>query len=459
MTRARALCGRRASTAAPARARRCATMRDGARVRRCRVDALARPRPTPSTSACSTARRRPGARPRLRPRPPRRARCAPRACAALGVDVSPVAVALARARRRDACSGVVFDAVPAPGTLAHARCCSTATSASAATRSRCCAASRELLAPGGAVLVELDPPGVGRRVRRACGWRRRGARASGSPWARVGADGVDGARRARPGCASRARWRDGGRWFAELAGGHEAAARPVPRRLLALPAARAVADGRCSARSCSCSCSSWRSPGFLSHAAYQPDLGATRSSRRRRPAAADVRLADAPAWLYAVTQGLHVNVGLVAVPLLLAKLWSVIPRLFAWPPVASAGAGARAAVARWLLVGGAVFEFATGLVNASTATRSDFNFVVAHYYGAWVFLARARPPRRAQAAGRCAAPTASAACSSRCATTSRAPAPSRTSPAASSPPTPPRRRSAAAACSRSSAARRGPAAS
>ena len=42
-----------------------------------------------------------------------------------------------------------------------------------------------------------------------------------------------------------------------------------------------------------------------------------------------------PSWLYALTQGLHFDVGLIAVPFLLAKLWSVIPRLFAWPPVRS----------------------------------------------------------------------------------------------------------------------------
>jgi hypothetical protein len=35
-----------------------------------------------------------------------------------------------------------------------------------------------------------------------------------------------------------------------------------------------------------------------------------------------------PAWLYAANQGTHTIVGIVAVPVLLAKLWSVIPRLF-----------------------------------------------------------------------------------------------------------------------------------
>jgi DMSO/TMAO reductase YedYZ molybdopterin-dependent catalytic subunit len=92
-----------------------------------------------------------------------------------------------------------------------------------------------------------------------------------------------------------------------------------------------------------------------------------------------------PAWLYALNQGLHVTIGFVAVPLLLAKLWSVIPRLFAWPPVNSPAQGIeRAAIA--LLVGSALFLFATGVVNAQNYYPFSFNFVVAHYYAAWVFV-------------------------------------------------------------------------
>ena len=39
-----------------------------------------------------------------------------------------------------------------------------------------------------------------------------------------------------------------------------------------------------------------------------------------------------PSWGYRVTQGLHVTAGYACVPLLLVKLWSVFPRLFARPP-------------------------------------------------------------------------------------------------------------------------------
>jgi DMSO/TMAO reductase YedYZ molybdopterin-dependent catalytic subunit len=126
--------------------------------------------------------------------------------------------------------------------------------------------------------------------------------------------------------------------------------------------------------------------GFLSHVAYQPDL----PGNAIVPAGADLPLnfgwPAAPAWLYALTQGLHVNLGLAAVPFLLAKLWSVIPRLFAFPPVTSpAQAIERLSVA--LLVSSAVFQLATGVANAQYWYPFGFNFVVAHYYGAVIFTA------------------------------------------------------------------------
>jgi DMSO/TMAO reductase YedYZ molybdopterin-dependent catalytic subunit len=125
--------------------------------------------------------------------------------------------------------------------------------------------------------------------------------------------------------------------------------------------------------------------GFLSHVAYEPDL----RGNAIVPVDADLPLVfgwpTRPAWLYAVNQSLHVNVGLVAVPLLLAKLWSVIPRLFAWPPVSSP-AQAVERVGITLLVSSAIFQFATGIVNVQYWYAFHFNFVVAHYYGAVVFV-------------------------------------------------------------------------
>ena len=127
--------------------------------------------------------------------------------------------------------------------------------------------------------------------------------------------------------------------------------------------------------------------GFASHAAYNPDLGMNQIVPRDQDL--DVLLFDwptSPSWLYALNQGLHVTVGFVAVPLLLAKLWSVIPRLFAWPPAVSpAQALERLSIA--LLVGSALFQVATGVVNAQIYYPFGFNFVQAHYLGALVFVA------------------------------------------------------------------------
>src|SRR5215207_11598678 len=59
--------------------------------------------------------------------------------------------------------------------------------------------------------------------------------------------------------------------------------------------------------------------GLLSHLIQQPPGWFAWPSR--------------PVWLYRWTQGLHVFCGIAAVPVLLAKLWSVYPNLYRWPPV------------------------------------------------------------------------------------------------------------------------------
>ena len=92
-----------------------------------------------------------------------------------------------------------------------------------------------------------------------------------------------------------------------------------------------------------------------------------------------------PAWLFRLTQGLHVGLGIVIVPLVLAKLWSVIPRLFELPPVKSVSHALERA-SLLLLVGGILFEIATGLLNIQYDYVFGFSFYVGHYYGAWVFL-------------------------------------------------------------------------
>jgi DMSO/TMAO reductase YedYZ molybdopterin-dependent catalytic subunit len=93
-----------------------------------------------------------------------------------------------------------------------------------------------------------------------------------------------------------------------------------------------------------------------------------------------------PSWLFRLTQGLHVGLGLVLVPVVLAKLWSVIPRLFVWPPARSV-AHALERAALLMLVGGILFEIVTGLMNIQYDYAFGFSFYTAHYIGAWVFLA------------------------------------------------------------------------
>jgi DMSO/TMAO reductase YedYZ molybdopterin-dependent catalytic subunit len=127
--------------------------------------------------------------------------------------------------------------------------------------------------------------------------------------------------------------------------------------------------------------------GLLSNDAYQPGLGGN-ALGRSTGGPLDLYLfgwPTRPAWLYALTQGLHVSIGLALVPVLLAKLWSVIPRLFEWPSFRSpAHALERLSLA--LLVGGALFEFATGIINIQYWYAFRFFFTTAHYYGAWVFI-------------------------------------------------------------------------
>ncbi|MER5870313.1 molybdopterin-dependent oxidoreductase [Streptomyces sp. NPDC002044] len=95
------------------------------------------------------------------------------------------------------------------------------------------------------------------------------------------------------------------------------------------------------------------------------------------------RLPSRPYWGYRLTQGLHVASGTAAVPLLLAKLWAVYPRLFAWPPVRSAThALERLSVA--VLVAAALFQLFTGLLNTFQWYPWPFSFVPVHYAVAWV---------------------------------------------------------------------------
>jgi SAM-dependent methyltransferase len=138
-----------------------------------------------------------------------------RACGkvALGVDLSPVAVRLARRRGAAAIPGDVFGDVPWAGRWRTALLMDGNVGIGGAPEALL-RRTRELLAPGGAALVELDPPGAPTLCTRlrieapgvVSEWFR---------WARVGVDGIEPLA-ARAGLPVEDLRCPGGRWLARL---------------------------------------------------------------------------------------------------------------------------------------------------------------------------------------------------------------------------------------------------
>lgn len=126
--------------------------------------------------------------------------------------------------------------------------------------------------------------------------------------------------------------------------------------------------------------------GLLSYAAYDPRL----PGNDQTPGASLLKFflfswPTQPSWLYRVDQATHITLGLALLPVVLAKLWSVLPKLFSWPPVRSP-AHALERLSLVMIVGGVLFEGVTGILNIQ-----DFyivpSFYTAHLYGGWVFIA------------------------------------------------------------------------
>lgn len=115
--------------------------------------------------------------------------------------------------------------------------------------------------------------------------------------------------------------------------------------------------------------------GLLSHYAQNPTQ--------------PVPFPTSPSWGYRVTQGLHVISGTVAIPLLLVKLWSVLPKFFSRPPLRE-----LRALAVWVLekasigvlVGASIFMLASGLLNTAQWYPWEFSFRTTHYALAWVTI-------------------------------------------------------------------------
>lgn len=96
-----------------------------------------------------------------------------------------------------------------------------------------------------------------------------------------------------------------------------------------------------------------------------------------------------PASLYRVTQGLHVVSGIVAVPLLLAKLWTVYPKLFARPPWPLSRQAVGMILERLsilVLVSALALELFIGFLNTVQWYPWPFPFRQTHYALAWIIV-------------------------------------------------------------------------
>lgn len=131
----------------------------------------------------------------------------------LGIDIAPTAVTMTRQRGGSALTLDVFGRVPGAGRWRWALLLD-GNIGIGGSPARLLRRTRELLTPGGSVVLEVEPPGsrcLTQRIRletsrRAGGW---------FPWAWLSADCVEEA-----GDASHLEladlWQDQGRWFAEL---------------------------------------------------------------------------------------------------------------------------------------------------------------------------------------------------------------------------------------------------
>jgi len=111
--------------------------------------------------------------------------------------------------------------------------------------------------------------------------------------------------------------------------------------------------------------------GFLSHLIQHPPSWFAWPAR--------------PAGLYRFTQGIHVTTGIASIPLLLAKLWTVYPSFWTWPPIRSA-AHTVERISLLPLVGGSLFLLVSGVASISRWFPWGFSFPPVHYAVAWITI-------------------------------------------------------------------------
>ncbi|MDX5422071.1 MAG: molybdopterin-dependent oxidoreductase [Hymenobacteraceae bacterium] len=129
--------------------------------------------------------------------------------------------------------------------------------------------------------------------------------------------------------------------------------------------------------------------GLLDHIAWNPGLGGTNN---RTPDMGllgflvGIEWPTRPIWIYRLNQGVHLLVGLALVPIVLAKLWSIMPSLYKWPLADSLG-HALERISILFLIGGIFFQFFTGLLYIQNFIIFDnFRFNQLHFYGNWIFM-------------------------------------------------------------------------
>jgi len=132
---------------------------------------------------------------------------------ALGVDLSPIAVELARGRGGRAIVASIFDELPGAGTWRSALLLDGNIGIGGAP-ARLLARVRALLTDGGEVLVELESPRT-RTTETRARLEMSGTASAWFPWARVAAPDIDGLAECS-GFETAQRWTHAERWFARL---------------------------------------------------------------------------------------------------------------------------------------------------------------------------------------------------------------------------------------------------
>jgi Oxidoreductase molybdopterin binding domain len=92
-----------------------------------------------------------------------------------------------------------------------------------------------------------------------------------------------------------------------------------------------------------------------------------------------------PAGLYRITQGVHVVTGIASIPLLLAKLWTVYPRFWAWPPFEN-WLHLLERITLFPLVAGSIFLLFSGVANIGGWYPWQFFFPAGHFWAAWITI-------------------------------------------------------------------------